>query len=268
MYCDFHGAGVTERYEDAEGELARRIRLEVGPELPIVMSLDLHSNTTAAMFELTDGLCAFRTYPHVDMAATGGRAARYLLQHLLPVAQMAPQPFKARRALDFIMPMTGQCTFHEPAQGVYRELERLEQTTPTVSMISFTPGFPPADIFDCGPVVVAYAQTQDAADAAVDALTQYILAREKEFAVPFMAPQKAVSMALRSSSTHAADDGPMILADVQDNTGCGATGDTTGLLHALVDAMMDAPKANALLGVLTDAAAAEAAHTGAFGYNP
>src|SRR3546814_2794529 len=49
---------------------------------------------------------------------------------------------------------------------------------------------------------------------------------------------------------------PVVLADTQDNPGCGGTGDTTGLLEALV--RHDAQ--GAAMCVMADAAAADAAH--------
>ena len=76
VYLDLHGAMVAEHLEDGEGEMIRRVRERIGAEMPLVVSLDLHSNTTAAMVEHCDGLIAYRTYPHLDMAETGQRAAR------------------------------------------------------------------------------------------------------------------------------------------------------------------------------------------------
>ena len=48
----------------------------------VIASLDLHANVTAQMLGEADGLAAFRTYPHVDMADTGEHAARLLLARL------------------------------------------------------------------------------------------------------------------------------------------------------------------------------------------
>ena len=49
LYLDLHGAAVIESFEDGEGELLRRIRALIGPELPLVASLDLHANVTPEM---------------------------------------------------------------------------------------------------------------------------------------------------------------------------------------------------------------------------
>src|SRR5690349_20057189 len=61
IYLDLHGAGVTEDFEDLEGELLRRVRACVGAEVPIVISLDYHANVTKRMVELTDGLVGYWT---------------------------------------------------------------------------------------------------------------------------------------------------------------------------------------------------------------
>jgi len=44
-----HGAMVVASYEDGEGELLARLRKSLGPEIPIVVTLDLHANVTQAM---------------------------------------------------------------------------------------------------------------------------------------------------------------------------------------------------------------------------
>ncbi len=245
VYLDLHGAMVTEHLEDGEGELITRVRRAIGPEVALVVSLDLHSNTTSAMASGADVLIGYRTYPHVDMADTGRRAARYL-EHLLSGAR----PAMARRVVPFLMPLTGQCTMLEPTAGVYGRLAELEAEA-GVRHVSFTPGFPPADIHDCGPVVIAYGDDQAAADRAADDLFRYIMEREAEFEVPFLSPATAISKAMASNATK-----PFVLADVQDNCGAGATSDTTGLLRALVEE----GACDALLGVLVDPEAAAAAH--------
>ena len=92
VYLCLHGAMVTEHLEDGEGELLRRVRAPIGPEMPLVSSLDLHSNTTPLMIEHADLLVAYRTYPHVDMADTGARTAGLLDEMLSPQRRSARSP--------------------------------------------------------------------------------------------------------------------------------------------------------------------------------
>ena len=105
-----------------------------------------------------------------------------------------------------------------------------------VLSVAYLAGFPPADLYDCGPSVVVYAWTQAAADAAADALLRDIEAREAEFAQPLLQPDEAVQQAMRIAETATR---PVVIADTQDNPGAGGTGDTTGLLAALGVADVD-----------------------------
>ena len=247
VYLDLHGAMVADHLEDGEGELLARVRRVVGPDLPVVASLDLHANVTPAMVELADGLVAYRTYPHVDMGETGARAAR-LLGHCLREAR---RPYKAFRQLPFLIPTTAGCTMLEPAKGLYAQLESLERD-PLVSL-SFACGFGPADIFDCGPSALAYGTDPSATEAAAQALYEEALAREAGFAAKVWQPEAAVAHAIARARTATA---PVILADTQDNPGGGANGDTVGLLAELV--RQDAT--GAVLALLHDPEAAAAAH--------
>jgi microcystin degradation protein MlrC len=61
-----HGAMVTESHEDGEGEILRRLREKLGPDVPIIATLDLHGNITELMARSANALIAVRTYPHID----------------------------------------------------------------------------------------------------------------------------------------------------------------------------------------------------------
>ena len=67
---------------DPEGYLLTAIRRMAGADMPIVISLDLHGILTDRMLRQIDGLALYHTYPHVDFADTGRRAARLLLDLL------------------------------------------------------------------------------------------------------------------------------------------------------------------------------------------
>lgn len=246
VYLDLHGAMVAESFEDGEGELLRRVRAVVGPDKPVVASLDLHCNTTPEMIAHADALIAYRTYPHVDMAETGARCVP-MLERILAEGR----PAKAFRQIPFLITISWQCTMIEPARGIYGAFDDLERDHGLWSL-SFTPGFPPADIHHCGPALMAYAATQDRADAGADALERMILAARDRFDGRFWTPDEAVAEAMRRAP---AASKPIILVDTQDNPGGGGDGNTTGMLRALVDQKAE----EAALGLLCDPAAAAAA---------
>ncbi len=244
VYLDLHGAMVCRHLEDGEGELLRRVRAVVGDKLPLMVTLDLHANVTRAMVEQASVLVAYRTYPHIDMAETGVRAAH----HLDRLLRGAKAPAKALVKLPFLIPLTWQCTTEEPARSLYGHLEALEGDGLS---LSFTPGFAPADIAECGPAVLAYGASQEAAARAAAELAGAVAEAEGDFAGRLYEADEAVEYAMARAGAR-----PIVLADTQDNPGAGANGDTVGLLEALV--RHDAREA--LLGVLCDAATAAQAH--------
>jgi microcystin degradation protein MlrC len=159
---------------------------------------------------------------------------------------------RALRRLPFLIPLNSQCTMVEPSKGVIERSAQLERGDQVLN-VSYLAGFPPADLEECGPAVIVHAYTQERADALADELTREIEANESNFAAPLLDPDAAVREAMRIARNATK---PVVIADTQDNPGAGGTGDTTGLLEALV--RNDAQ--GAVLGIFRDADAAAAAH--------
>src|SRR3546814_793405 len=226
LYLDLHGAMVAEHVDDGEGEMLRRVRAVVGPGLPIAVSLDLHANVTPEMVEHADVLDIYRTYPHVDMAATGRRSA---LQ-LAALIEGGTRLHKAYRQLPFMIPLTSGCTYEGPAKEVYHQVKLLAQG-PGNPRLPFPCGFCPADFAGAGASLVAYATSREAADRAADSLFEAAVERESAFALEALQPAEAVREAMRIAAQSAK---PVVLADAQDNPGGGGHSDTTGLLRALI----------------------------------
>jgi microcystin degradation protein MlrC len=246
VYLDLHGAMVTEHLDDGEGELLARVRRIVGDRVPVIASLDLHANVTRAMVRHCDGMVAYRTYPHVDMADAGARAVHLLDRTLVTGHAHA----KMYRTLDFLTGLPAQCTLIEPAQSIYQTMSRLESKHAIT--LSFTPGFPMADFDECGMAVFGYGDDEARVQTATNALRDAVADAEGDFSMQIYEPGAAVVRAMRNGAPGA----PVVLADTQDNPGAGGNGDTTGLLAALL-----ARRASgAVLGLLIDPASAAQAH--------
>jgi microcystin degradation protein MlrC len=247
VYLDLHGAMVTQDFEDGEGELLRRVRAVVGPGLPIAASLDLHGNMTPEFAALASSVAIYRTYPHVDMAETGARAAALLREELVRGAPFA----KAFRQADFIPPITDQSTRREPGARLYGLLPGLADDG--VSSVDFCFGFPPADIWHCGQSIFAYGTNQGAVDRAADAMLAAVHGAEADFGNLLVPAAEAVQRAMMLG---AAASRPVVICDPQDNPGAGAVGDSTGLLAALLDAGVT----DACIGMIWDPDCAAQAH--------
>jgi len=248
LYLDLHGAMMAEHFPDAEGELLRRARAILGPDVPIVASLDPHCNLTSAMVEHADALTPFRTYPHVDMKQAGARAIALLLARIA-----LGRPFgKAFRQLDYLIPITGQCTMVPPMADAMAARAALASRL-EVAELALCFGFPYADFADCGAAVAAYAPDQARAEAAAEAVIADLQARESSFVPDILDAAAGVAQAVKLG---AKANKPIVLADTQDNPGGGGHGDTTGLLAELIRQGAD----GAVLALINDAESAAACH--------
>ena len=253
IVLDLHGAMVVEGIEDAEGWLLRRIRQAVGDGPFIAAVLDCHGNLSADMVRYSDLLLAYRTYPHVDMEDSGAR----LVHETLGWLKRGTRPAKAFAQGAYLIPIHAQSTLIDPMRGlvvVQRQADRQHR-----AVTSLLPGFPPADIHDCGPSVLAYAPDQSRADAALGLLAVALAAAEPAFAaVGLRQGAQAAAHALQRAE---ATTQPVILVDTQDNPGAGATSDTMGLVQELLT--QGAP--DAIIAVIQDPEAATRANVAGIG---
>ena len=253
VYLDLHGAAVAEHADDSEGELIARVRALVGPAIPIVASLDLHANVTRRMLHEADALVSYRTYPHVDMAATGELAAELLVRRLRAGTK---QKMHARR-LPFLIPLNAQSTWLQPARSLYEELIALDRKHDAV--LSFCMGFPAADFDECAPMVWGYGAN---APQAVEHLYARV-SQPAQWQFDVLPARDAVVQAMAWAETAVK---PVVIADTQDNPGAGGDSNTTGMLHALLahGAGRKYP-GQVALGLMFDAVAARAAHEAGIG---
>ena len=191
-------------------------------------------------------------YSFNERLSSAGLSDRTVCQSIRAVNSIIP---------DFLIPLVWQCTLMEPAKGIFALIEDIERGIDKsgapggshnqgIVSITHTPGFPPADIEECGAALVVYGHDRDAAEAAADRLAAAIREREAGFAGKLYTPDEAVIEAMRLAKGATK---PVLLADVQDNPGAGGTSDTVGLLRALI-----AHRAKgAVIGMIVDPEAAE-----------
>lgn len=244
LLLELHGAMVTEHLVSGDSEWVRRTRALVGPSLPVVVVLDFHANVSVDLAELCDMLLVYRTYPHVDAAACG-RQAVAMLRPLLE----GRRPARALRQAPFLIPLPWQSTLAQPMDRLMAAAQSPEKG---VWHISLAAGFPMADVPHSAPTVIAHADTQALADAAADRIMSALVAARSEFCGKLWSP----ACAARHAREHGRPGAPVILADTQDNPGGGGAGDTTGVIHALLQEDVQ----GACVGILFDAEFAAEAH--------
>src|SRR5579863_8549765 len=69
--------------------------MTLGPDVPVVVTLDLHANVTQRMADNANALIAFRTYPHIDMYERAWQGAELLERAMR--GEIRPKTVIARR---------------------------------------------------------------------------------------------------------------------------------------------------------------------------
>ncbi len=228
-----HGAQTAEGADDVEGHVLGRARQILGPDIPIVLTLDLHANVTRAMVERATAIVGYHTYPHVDMFEIGQKAAKLMLKTISGKVR----PAMSWRKLPLIVNAENQQTSHGPARRLFARAEALEKkgSAEAVSIFSVQPWM---DIDEMGSAVVAVTNGNiRAADRQAATIAQKYWDTRRDFEVTLTPVEKAIELALATKG------GPVVLAESSDSTGSGSPGDSTGVLKYLVKAPLTEPAA-------------------------
>lgn len=219
-----HGAGVAENAPDMDGSWLRELRSRVGPQVPIIGTLDLHANLSETMVRATNALVAYRTNPHLDQRQRGQEAARLLARTLR--GEVRPTQAAAFPAL--AINIERQSTSESPCREAYEALGDMLCDTRVLSA-SLLLGFPYADVRELGTsVIVVTDDDPDLAQQLADEFAEYLQLRRNTFRGELVAVDTAIDRALEAP-------GPVCLLDMGDNVGGGSPGDGTILLQALID---------------------------------
>ena len=223
-----HGAMVVDSYEDGEGELLARLRQKLGPDVPVVVTLDLHANVTRAMADNASALIAFRTYPHIDQYERAWQGAQLLDRAMR--GEVRPKTVIARR------PMIYGLDRGRHQQGPMAELiargEALEEAGDALA-VSICAGFSRANIGDVGPsVTVTVDDNSPRGQAIAEEFMDHAWATRDYQSFALLSVAEAVARAKEGRT----GDKPLVVADYTDNPGGGGYGDATAFLKGLVEA--------------------------------
>jgi len=232
VIAPLHGGAAVEHLGDLEGDLLGSVRKLVGPEVPVVATLDCHAHVTQAMVEHANALVAWETYPHRDTFETGVRGAQLLLDildgRLQPVMALAKVPM-------IVSGFYGATAPPSPFAGVMGLAKSREGQGNIVSTSAFLVQ-PHLDLPDMGGGGLAISNGDvDAAVTAAKEVAAYYWEHRFDFEPPTWSPADAVAEGLES------DQAPLLLLEVADCVGGGAAGDSVAALRALIQAPRKVP---------------------------
>ncbi len=249
IYVSLHGAMGADGELDPEGWILTEIRKLAGP-IPIVITLDLHGILTDRMLKAIDGLAIYHTYPHVDFASTGTRAANLLLR----LMRNPTRTTIARVVIPAIVRGDELITKSGCYGDMIRECQRIERDGTALSA-GIMIGNPFTDVPElCSQVIVM--TDNDAATAQAEAirLAHEFWPQRHRMQGKFITLERAIAQA-------ATMQGPVLFTDAADATSSGATGDSNLILKALRDSGYD----KRVLCQIVDPKAARAAHAAGVG---
>lgn len=246
VLLDLHGAMVVEGIDDGDGDLIEAVRAVVGPTCPVVASFDLHGNHTQRRVDAATAVIGFDTYPHVDMAERGREAADLIVRTI----RGEVRPVMAFRPIPLFWSAACQVTRHPPMDEAMWLIHEME-TWPGVLTVTLATGFAWADVPQMGASVIAVADGDAAvARQIVSDVADWVWQRRDRWFRKPLTVREGLEAGERQEQV------PIMLADMADNTGGGAPGDSTEVLRTFLERGLR----KALLLYLVDGEVAQQAH--------
>ncbi len=224
VFLALHGALAVRGIPRPEAEIARRIRLLLGEDVPIVGTFDLHGNEDEEFLKWADGAFVTKRYPHYDARLQGERAARYIRS----VIRGNYIPTTATQRPKIITATVLQWTGQSPSMDIMERARRWEARE-VGAFVSVFYGYPWSDVPDVGMTVhVMTNNDQELANRIAEDMSEYIWRVREEFAFgKFPMPKEAVQMAKKAIAENKV---PVVLGDYSDRPG-----DATWILRELLE---------------------------------
>ena len=220
-----HGAMVADGYPDCEGDIIQSVREIVGPDIPIGVELDPHCHFTDRMNEYADIIIAYKEYPHTDVI----ERFEELWELTLSLAKGEIQPVTA--VADCRMVGLWHTT-REPMLSFVQHMKDLEKRDDILS-VSFGHGFPYGDVPEAGAKIwVVSDGDEEVAQELANELRDQIWQMRYETGATELSVEEMLRD-LKTSQVGEHDTKPVLIGDVADNAGGGASSDSTFLLEAL-----------------------------------
>ena len=245
-----HGAAVSEEFPDMDAEFARAIREIVGPDIPVGITLDMHSNISRDLIAHTTACVVWRTNPHLDTRIRGRKTAELIYDAALgktkPVQWIETPPV--------LVNIVRQFTGEEPMKGLVDDAIAANER-PGILDTSVAEGYPYADVAEMGMSFIAIADDDlvAAGEAArwmaarawdqrvelnvpvpsiIDALTtaEDLYVGPKPEGVMNFVPEDGSALSAPVADSDHSHLGPIVLMDVGDNIGAGSSADSTFIL--------------------------------------
>jgi microcystin degradation protein MlrC len=225
VFFSFHGALQTTDFDDAQGEIVRRVRELVQPRCVLAASLDMHGYITEGFAAAVDIMCGYHTYPHVDFAETGRRTARLGLAAITSSSApaMAWSP----------VPMMVSASAYNTLSGPFRDLSLYAQSlVDSGELLDFSifQMQPWLDVWEPNSATVAIAVDPEKAERYARDLAERLYGLRHEFTPKLSSVDSIIDRAEDPTASK-----PVILVDSADSPNAGAPGDSMAVAQRLLE---------------------------------
>jgi microcystin degradation protein MlrC len=244
VYLCLHGAMGVRGVPRPEAELARRVRLVVGPQAFLAATFDPHGNEDEEFLRHADLAFTVKYFPHYDGYLQGERAARTLVRTI----RGDYKPNRVTVRVPIISPGAVQWTGASPWMDLVQRALTWEAREPD-SYVNFFFGFPFADVPDVGMTFQVITNGEpELARKIADDMAQAAWRQRKALLTSTKVHTIPDGVALAKQAVERGDV-PVVLADHSDRSGS-----ATWLLKEIVDQDLS----DVLIATLADAKASDA----------
>lgn len=223
VLLSLHGAAVAQGYDDPDGDLLQAVRSEVGPDVPIIVTLDKHANVSELMVQAADILLAFNNEPHTDPYERGLEAGDLLAKMFK--GEINPVAVRVRPPL--LLPAINGCTEEEPMKSIMEKAFAYEKKAGVID-VSVLIGFYGSDKADAGPcVVVTTDGARNLAARIACEMADLIWEKREDFFIDLVSINDAIDQAK-------AKGGLWVFIDESDDPFGGASGDNVEILRQMI----------------------------------
>ena len=223
ILLSLHGAMVADGHPDAEGDFVTTLRELAGPDMPIVVTLDLHANVTPKLAKAATVLVPFENYPHDDQYQTGVIGAEIMAG----VLDGTMDPQFGYCYVPYLLPLFPSAF---PEIKRFHDMAREYQKQPKVVCVRICHGFFPADIDEMGMSVEVVTDGDKAlAQKIADELGKAIWDGRDTLKRKFPTVDEVLDLVEQNK------EGPIVIADASDNPGAGGMGETTHIFRRVLE---------------------------------
>jgi len=247
-----HGAAVSEEFPDMDAAFTASVREIVGPDIPVGITFDMHSNISKETVANTNVCVVWRTNPHMDPKPRGRKTAELIYR----TVKGEINPVQWTELTPMLVNIVKQFTGEEPMKTLVDDAIEANKR-PGILDTSVAEGYPYSDVYEMGMSFIVIAdgdidaaretsrwmalrawEHREALNEVQPGVEEALKMAEERYVGPKPVdilnywPENGAALQQHEIDPNHGDLGPIVLMDVGDNVGGGSSADSTFILAA------------------------------------